>query len=106
MQDLAEKLNKITDSNERFKARAKLEGLLDENNKQLDKLEDMSNLIIANKSLQEEVSKHYKFPSDAPPAKIISGRLQNLIDSYVHISLLTAGGDLTAYIQEKTGQSV
>lgn len=104
MQKLAEKLGEITDSDEKFKARAKLEGLLDENNEQLAKLEYLSNVIIADKSLQQEISKHYKFPTDTAPAAILD-RLQNLTDSYVHIGMLTASNDLTVYIQEKTKQT-
>jgi dephospho-CoA kinase len=105
MRNLAEKFGKITDPNEKLKSRIELEGLLGKNNDQLDKLEDMSDLIIADENLQQEVSKRYKFPSDAIPA-IISGRLQNLTDSYVRISLVTVKEDLDSYVQEKTKQSI
>ncbi len=104
MQDLAEKLNKITDSNEKFNARRELEGLLGKNDEQLDKLEYLSNVIIANKSLRWKISKHYKFSLDTAPA-IILDRLQNLTDSYVHISLLTVKDDLDAYVKQKTEQT-
>ena len=105
MRDLAEKFEKITDSEEKFNAGKKLVGLLGMNNTQLAMLEDLSDVIIADESMQQDISKHYKFPSDAAPA-VISGRLENLISSYVHVSLLTLKDDLGAYIQQKTEQPV
>jgi hypothetical protein len=105
MCDLAEKLGKITDSEEKFNAGIKLIGLLGMNNMQLAWLEDLNDVIIADESLQQEISKHCKFPLDAAPA-IISDRLQNLTASYVHASLLTLKDTLDDYIQEKTEQTV
>lgn len=104
MHGSAEKLGKIADSEEKLKARTELEGLLNKNDEQLDRLEDISSIIIADESLQQEISKHYKFPLDATPA-IISGRLQNLTDSYVRINLSTISDDFKEYVQQKTGQT-
>jgi hypothetical protein len=89
---------------EKPNARTALEGLLGLNDKQLAGLEDMSDKIIADENLQNEISKHYAFPLDTVPA-IIFIRLQNLTNSYVRISLSTIGDDFKAYVQEKTEQT-